>query len=74
MTKKQTDSLPVMEDTVTDTALGQIAFADSSVPWMRQTALEFSITFHKNNGGMTQPQQVVSTATLFLDFIKGETK
>jgi hypothetical protein len=74
MTKKQTDSLPVMEDTVTAPAFGQIASADSSVPWMRQIALEFSITFHKNNGGMSQPQQVVATATLFLDFITGETK
>jgi hypothetical protein len=74
MTKKQTDSLPVMQDTVTDTALGQISTAAPADHWVRQTALEFAITFHKNNGGMTQPTQVVSTATVFLDFIKGDSK
>jgi hypothetical protein len=42
--------------------------------WVRQTALEFAITFHKNNGGMTQPNMVVVTATIFLDFIQGESK
>ena len=42
--------------------------------WIRQTALEFAITFHKNNGGMSQPQQVVGTATVFLDFITGDYK
>jgi hypothetical protein len=75
MTKKQIetlDSLPVMEDTVTSAGL---AVADRQPDhWQRQAALEFAITFHKNNGGMTQPQQVVATATIFLDFITGETK
>jgi hypothetical protein len=74
VTKKQTDNLPVMQDTVTDTALGQISTAEPSDHWQRQTALEFAITFHKNNGGMSQPQQVVGTATVFLDFITGENK
>jgi hypothetical protein len=74
MTKKQTDSLPVMQDTVTDTALGQISTATPADHWVRQTSLEFAITFHKNNGGMSQPQQVVATATVFLDFITGENK
>lgn len=72
MTKKQTDSLPVIEDTVTSAGL---AVADRQPDhWHRQAALEFAITFHKNNGGMTQPNQVVATATIFLDFIIGETK
>ena len=42
--------------------------------WTRSDVLEKAITFHKNNGGMTQPNQVVSTATVFLDFIKGDFK
>ena len=75
MTKKQIealDSLPVMEDTVTSAGL---AVADRLPDhWQRQSALEFALTFHKNNGGMHQPQQVVATATIFLDFIIGETK
>jgi hypothetical protein len=74
MTKKQTDSSPVTADTVTSTALGQIATAEPADHWQRQTALEFAITFHKNNGGMSQPQQVVGTAIIFLDFIHGESK
>jgi hypothetical protein len=47
---------------------------DSDAMYVRVDALEKAITFHKNNGGMTQPQQVVSTATVFLDFITGENK
>jgi hypothetical protein len=74
MTKKQIealDSLPVIEDTVTNILCAR---EESSDRWNRQSALEFAIAFHKNNGGMTQPQQVVATATIFLDFITGETK
>jgi hypothetical protein len=70
MTKKQTD---VLEPT-------QEAFdlfnqeLDSNAMYVRVDALEKAITFHKNNGGMSQPQQVVATATVFLDFITGENK
>ena len=75
MTKKQIealDSLPVIEDTVTGAGY---AIADQSPDkWVRSSALEQAITFHKNNGGMYQANQVVATATVFLDFIKGETK
>ena len=75
MTKKQIealDSLPVMEDTVTSAGL---AVADRLPdPWQRQSALEFALTFHKNNGGMHQAHQVVATAQVFLDFIKGDSK
>ena len=70
MTKKQTD---VLEPT-------QEAFdlfnqeLDSNAMYVRVDVLEKAITFHKNNGGMSQPQQVVGTATVFLDFIKGDSK
>jgi hypothetical protein len=70
MTKK-TETVAVEE---TDTTLAQLATAAPADHWVRQTSLEFAITFHKNNGGMTQPQQVVSTATVFLDFITGDNK
>lgn len=75
MTKKQIealDSLPVIEDTVTSAGLSVADHEPNN--WTRSNALEQAIAFHKNNGGMTQPQQVVATATLFLDFITGETK
>jgi hypothetical protein len=76
MTKKITPEslaeLPVMVDTVTSAGL---AVADRQPDhWQRQAALEFAITFHKNNGGMSQPQHVVATATVFLDFITGDSK
>jgi hypothetical protein len=71
MTAKKIEAA-VVEDTVASTG---IAVLDQKPDhWHRQSALEFAITFHKNNGGMTQPQQVVSTATVFLDFITGENK
>ena len=44
------------------------------IQWTRENALRCAIDFHKNNGGMSQPQQVVGTATVFLDFITGESK
>lgn len=70
MTKKT-----VEEKTLDD---GLVATPDVSVEhadrWVRTDALEKAITFHKNNGGMSQPTQVVATATVFLDFITGESK
>jgi hypothetical protein len=70
MTKKtQTTDVSEIDDTLI--AGPEVTPSDH---WQRQTALEFAITFHKNNGGMSQPQQVVGTATVFLDFITGETK
>lgn len=69
MTKKpQTTDVSEIDDTLAGPTVEQ------SDHWQRQTALEFAITFHKNNGGMTQPQQVVGTATVFLEFITGENK
>ena len=70
MTKKtQTTDVSEIDD-----ALAAGPTVTPSDHWTRQTALEFAITFHKNNGGMSQPQQVVGTATVFLDFIKGDSK
>jgi hypothetical protein len=70
MTKKaQTTDVSEIDDTLI--AGPEVTPSDH---WTRQTALEFAITFHKNNGGMTQPTQVVSTATVFLDFITGDSK
>ena len=70
MTKKTEDV--AIEETVTSTGL-EVASQPSN-DWIRTAALEHAITFHKNNGGMSQPNQVVATATVFLDFITGESK
>lgn len=68
MTKK-TEHVEVNE------ALTQVPVeADTVDRWTRSDVLEKAITFHKNNGGMSQPNQVVNTATVFLDFILGESK
>jgi hypothetical protein len=58
-----------------DEALTQVPVEDMTIDrWARSDVLEKAITFHKNNGGMSQPNQVVATATVFLDFIAGENK
>lgn len=68
MTKKKEDV--AIEETVTSAGLEVANQPNDS--WVRAQALEYAITFHKNNGGMHQPQQVVGTAGMFLNFIKGE--
>jgi hypothetical protein len=70
MTKK-TETVAV-EETVT--SVGLDVANQSNDNWTRQAAIELALTFHKNNGGMHQAQQVVGTAALFLNFILGETK
>jgi hypothetical protein len=40
----------------------------------RDSALRYALDFHKNNGGMLTPPQLLANANLFLDFIKGESK
>jgi hypothetical protein len=40
--------------------------------WLRDSALGYAITLHKNNGGMTTAQQIIGNADVFLNFLKGE--
>jgi hypothetical protein len=40
--------------------------------WLRDSALGYAITHHKNNGGMTTAQQILANAGVFLNFLKGE--
>jgi len=42
--------------------------------YQRDSALRYALDFHKNNGGMLTPPQLLANANLFLDFIKGESK
>jgi hypothetical protein len=63
--KEMLDALPVVEDTVT---------GDDGHKWLRDSALAYAITHHKNNGGMTTPPQIVDNANVFLNFLQGETK
>ena len=47
---------------------------DASDYWRRESALSHAIQFHKNNGGMMHPQQLVDHARIFLNFFQGESK
>lgn len=42
--------------------------------YIRDSALSYAMTYHKNNGGMLPIAQVVDHANVFLTFLKGETK
>ncbi len=42
--------------------------------WQREAALRFALDFHKNNGGMLTPPQLVDHARIFSTFLQGETK
>jgi len=81
MTKKNTaaqetldelDATPLATDV--DKAYERAALERESAQYVRRTALDCAITFHKNNGGMYQANHITTTAQAFLDFIKGETK
>jgi hypothetical protein len=42
--------------------------------YLRRTALDLAVSFHKNNGGMLTSAQFLAHAQEFFAFIKGETK
>jgi len=42
--------------------------------YLRRTALDLALSFHKNNGGMLTAPQFMAQAQEFFAFIKGETK
>jgi hypothetical protein len=42
--------------------------------WARENALDKAIQFHKTNGGMMHPAQLVDHAQIFLTFLNGESK
>lgn len=77
MTKKKDEAL---DAPTTDTqALEEAATVSTDYfgrdeSYVRNDALGYAITFHKNNGGMMTPPQLVEHANVFLAFLKGETK
>ena len=42
--------------------------------YLRRTALDLALSFHKNNGGMLTAPQFLAHAADFFAFIKGENK
>ena len=47
---------------------------DNTDYWRRESSLSHAIQFHKNNGGMMNPQQLVDHAHIFLSFLDGASK
>ena len=70
MTKPAKEAVAPQEDVVIATP--SVADEERSDRWMRDSALGYAITHHKNNGGMTTPAQLVINAEVFLNFLKGE--
>ena len=69
MTKVKVASV---EEAVSETVATVSPVEDNSDRWMRDSALGYAITLHKNNGGMTTAQQIIGNADVFLNFLKGE--
>lgn len=42
--------------------------------WVRDSALNYAIKFHANNGGMLTAAQLIDNAKYFHAFLTGETK
>ncbi len=74
MSKKQNIEEVVAE--LNATAAPEVAAQEhgSDEYYTRDNALSYALSFHKNNGGMMTPAQLVEHANTFLAFLKGETK
>jgi hypothetical protein len=74
MTKTTKPVTEAVEETLADLAsvAGPEVVADDY--WKREAALEKAVQFHKTNGGMMHPMQLVDHATIFLSFLNGEIK
>ena len=70
MTKTK-EAVAPQEETVAETSVFD---EDQSGRWMRDSALGYAMTLHKNNGGMTTAPQIIDNANVFLTFLQGETK
>lgn len=68
MTKTTKEAVaPQVED-----AVPTVSDEERSERWVRDSALAYAITLHKNNGGMTTAPQIIGNAEVFLNFLKGE--
>ena len=74
MTKAKQTVTEMVEETLTALAAPSTAEVDGNDYWKREAALDKAIQFHKTNGGMLHPAQLVDHAQVFLTFLNGETK
>ena len=72
MTKPAKEVIAQQEELVVATP--SVVDEERSDKWLRDSALSYALNLHKNNGGMTTPQQLVDNANVFLNFLQGETK
>ena len=78
MTKKNTSDDPVAEtnpvQTDEDKMYERALQEQRDNRWVNEYALSHALSFHKNNGGMMNPHQLLDIANQFLNFLKGEPK
>jgi hypothetical protein len=70
MTKTK-EAVAPQEETV---AVASVFDEERNDRWVRDSALGYAMTLHKNNGGMTTAPQIIDNANVFLNFLQGETK
>jgi hypothetical protein len=71
MTKPAKEVIAQQEETV---AVASVFDEERNDRWVRDSALGYAMTLHKNNGGMTTAPQIIDNANVFLNFLQGETK
>jgi hypothetical protein len=74
MTKAIKPVTEAVEETMTDLASNPVIEMARNHYWARENALDKAIQFHKTNGGMMHPMQLVDHANIFLSFLQGENK
>ena len=74
MTKPTKTVTEAVEETIADLTSESVIEMARNHYWARENALDKAIQFHKNNGGMLHPQQLVDHANIFLNFLQGENK
>jgi hypothetical protein len=74
MTKTTKPVTEAVEETLADLASESVIEMTRNHYWARENALDKAIQFHKTNGGMMHPAQIVDHAHIFLSFLNGENK
>ena len=74
MTKTTKPVTEAVEETLADLASESVIEMTRNHYWARENALDKAIQFHKTNGGMMHPTQLVDHAVIFLSFLNGENK
>jgi len=74
MTKTTKPVTETVEETLADLTSESVTEMAHNPYWAREHALSKAIEFHKTNGGMMHPAQLVDHAEIFLTFLLGANK